>query len=51
MRCAPPTEIARIARGPALAAAAAALIERVRLPSGALPDDVAIVLVRAVTTG
>jgi len=40
--------IARVASGPDLAAAARALVELVRLPSGELPDDVAIVLCREV---
>ena len=39
-------DIAAIARGPDLAAAARSLIELVRLPSGALQDDVAVVLCR-----
>jgi hypothetical protein len=39
--------IAAIATGPDLAAIGPALVELVRLPSGALPDDVAIVVVRA----
>lgn len=42
----PPADIARIARGPSLAAAAAALVELVRMPSGRLQDDISIVLVR-----
>lgn len=41
-------DIARIALGPDLAAAAKALIELVRLPSGQLPDDVSVVLCREV---
>lgn len=39
-------DIARIARGADLAAAAKGLIELVRLPSGQLPDDVSVVLCR-----
>lgn len=39
-------DIARIAAGPELAAAAAALVELVRRPSRELPDDVALVLAR-----
>jgi hypothetical protein len=38
--------IARIARGRSLAAAANALLELVRLPSGHTQDDVAVVLCR-----
>lgn len=38
--------IARIAEGEDLAAAARALVELVRLPSGEVPDDVAVVLCR-----
>lgn len=45
LRYASPRDIARIAGGPDLAAAARALIELVRLPSGGLPDDVSVVLV------
>lgn len=41
-----PVDIAAAARLPDLADAAAALLALVRLPSGGLPDDVAIVLVR-----
>ena len=48
LRYAPPEAIARVASGPDLAAAARALVELVRLPSGELPDDVAIVLCREV---
>lgn len=40
-------DIARIARGPELAAAAKELVQAVRLPNGELQDDVSIVLVRA----
>jgi len=39
-------DIAAIARGPDLATAARNLVELVRLPSGALQDDVAVVLCR-----
>lgn len=39
-------DIARISRGPDLATAARTLVELVRLPSGALQDDVAVVLCR-----
>jgi len=46
LRYAAPRDIARIATGPDLAAAARALVELVRLPSGGLQDDVAIVLCR-----
>jgi len=42
-----PDDVARLARGPDLAAAAAALVDLVRLPSGDVPDDVAIALCRA----
>jgi len=42
-----PADIARIAGGPDLQAAARALIGLVRLASGQLPDDVSIVLCRA----
>ena len=42
-----PADIAAAARHPDLAAAAAALLALVRLPSGGLPDDVALVLARA----
>lgn len=45
---APPEAIARVASGPDLAIAARALVELVRLPSGEVPDDVAIVLCREV---
>ena len=46
LRYAKRDDIARIARGPDLAAAASALVELVRLPSGELPDDVSVVLCR-----
>lgn len=46
LRFAPPEAIARVARGPDLAAAARELVELVRLPSGEVPDDIAIVLCR-----
>jgi serine/threonine protein phosphatase PrpC len=39
-------DIARIARGPDLTIAARALIDLVRLPAGALQDDVSVVLCR-----
>jgi serine/threonine protein phosphatase PrpC len=39
-------DIARLAREPDLAAAARALVDRVRLPTGGLQDDVAVVLCR-----
>lgn len=48
LRHARPDEIVRIASGPDLAAAARALVGLVRLPSGEVPDDVAIVLCREV---
>ena len=48
LRYAKPTDIARVATGPDLAAAARALVELVRLPSGGLQDDVAVVLCRNV---
>jgi serine/threonine protein phosphatase PrpC len=48
LRFAKHEDIARIALGPDLAAAAKALIELVRLPSGQLPDDVSVVLCREV---
>jgi serine/threonine protein phosphatase PrpC len=48
LRYAKQTDIARIARGPDLAAAAKALVELVRFPSGELPDDVSVVLCREV---
>jgi PPM family protein phosphatase len=41
-------DIARLARGADLAAAAKSLVELVRLPSGQLPDDVSVVLCREV---
>ncbi len=41
LRHAKQQDIARIARGPDLATAARTLIELVRIPSGALEDDVA----------
>ena len=44
-----PDAIARAADGPDLAAAARELVELVRLPSGELPDDIAIVLCRELT--
>ena len=43
---APQAELARLAVGPDLRAAAHRLVDRVRLRSGALPDDVTVVLVR-----
>jgi len=49
-RYARPDAIARVAGGPDLAAAARALVELVRLPSGEVPDDIAIVLCREVAT-
>ena len=42
-----PADIARVAGGTDVQAAARALVELVRLPSGQLPDDVSIVLCRA----
>jgi serine/threonine protein phosphatase PrpC len=45
---APPEAIARVASGPELAAAARGLVELVRLPSGEVPDDIAIVLCREI---
>lgn len=50
LRHAPPEEIERVASGPDLAAAARQLVELVRLPSGEIPDDVALVLCREVAT-
>jgi serine/threonine protein phosphatase PrpC len=47
LRCAKPADIARLARGADLAAAATALVDLVRLPTGKLQDDVSIVLVRS----
>ena len=41
-------DIVRLATGPDLAAAARAIVELVRLPSGQLPDDVSVVLCREV---
>jgi PPM family protein phosphatase len=41
-------DIVRLAQGEDIAAAAKALIELVRLPSGELPDDVSVVLCREV---
>jgi PPM family protein phosphatase len=41
-----PDDIARVALGPDLPAAALALIDLVRLPTGALQDDVSVVLCR-----
>jgi serine/threonine protein phosphatase PrpC len=46
LRHAPAGEIVRVASGPDLAAAARELARLARLPSGELPDDVAIVLCR-----
>ncbi len=46
LRYAKPADIARVATGPDLAAAARALVELVRLPSGQVPDDVSVVLCR-----
>jgi serine/threonine protein phosphatase PrpC len=48
LRHARPDEIVRIASGPDLVAAARELVGLVRLPSGEVPDDVAIVLCREV---
>ncbi len=48
LRYARPDAIARVATGPDLAAAARELVALVRLPSGEVPDDVAIVLCREV---
>jgi serine/threonine protein phosphatase PrpC len=48
LRYAQREDIVRIARGSDLAAAARALVELVRLPSGQLPDDVSVVLCREV---
>lgn len=45
-RYAKPADILHIASSPDLAAAATALVDLVRLPTGGLQDDVAIVLVR-----
>jgi serine/threonine protein phosphatase PrpC len=46
LRYAKRDDIARLASGPDLTAAARALVELVRLRSGALQDDVAVVLCR-----
>ena len=46
LKYAHPADIARIARGPDLAIAARELVELVRLPTGGLQDDVAIILCR-----
>jgi hypothetical protein len=46
-RYAKPADIARLAAGADLDAAARGLVELVRLRSGALPDDVTVVLCRA----
>ena len=46
LRYAKRSDIAQIACGPDLAAAARALVDLVRLPNGALQDDVAVVLCR-----
>jgi serine/threonine protein phosphatase PrpC len=46
LRYASHRDIARLARQPDLAAAARSLVDLVRLPTGALQDDVAIVLAR-----
>lgn len=46
LRCGRRQDIACIARGPDLAASARALVDLVRLPTGSLQDDVAIVLCR-----
>ena len=46
-RYAKPGDIARIVRGPDLDVAARELVQLVRLPNGALQDDVSIVLLRA----
>jgi hypothetical protein len=46
LRYAKPADIARRAAGPDLAAAARGLVDLVRLRSGALPDDVSVVLCR-----
>lgn len=40
-------DIARVSRGPDIAAAAGALIALARTPAGTLPDDVSVVLCRA----
>ena len=45
-RYAKPADVLHVASGPDLAAASAALVDLVRLPTGSLQDDVAIVLVR-----
>jgi PPM family protein phosphatase len=49
LRYAKPSDIARLAAGADLDAAARALVDLVRLPTGGLQDDVSVVLVRAVT--
>jgi len=46
LRYAKPRDIAQIANGPDLAAAARALVDLVRLPSDGLQDDVSVVLCR-----
>jgi serine/threonine protein phosphatase PrpC len=48
LRYAQRDDIARVAQGADLVAAAKALVELVRLPSGQLPDDVSVVLCREV---
>lgn len=48
LRHAPPEAIARVATGPDLTAAARELVGLVRMPSGEVPDDVAIVLCREI---
>lgn len=48
LRYAKPADIARLAAGPDLEAAARGLVDLVRLRSGALPDDVSVVLCREV---
>ena len=48
LRHAPPEAIVRVASGPDLAAAARELVALVRLPSGEVPDDIAIVLCREI---
>ena len=46
-RYAKPADIARVASGSDVEAVARALIDLVRLPTGALQDDVSVVVVRA----
>ena len=49
VKYAPPRRICEVARGPDLDQAARQLVDLVRLRSGALPDDVGVVLIRRAT--